>query len=142
MKLILTRDPSTDEGTPGRLVSDDGELALRTIELPWRSNEMGASCISPGTYQAALYDSPTKGRVYLLQDVPRRSEIEIHSANFAGDTRRGWESQLLGCIAPGLGIGRLQNADGKLQLATLNSRAALSRLIEVTGGVPITLVIN
>lgn len=140
MNITLTRDSPSDQGTPGTLTAEG--LALRTLELPWRDNEPQHSCIPVGVYEAKLFDSPTKGRVYLLQDVPGRHMIEIHSANFAGDVAKGWESQLLGCIAPGLGIGQLQNRDGRMQLAALNSRAALSRLLEVTDGAPITLTIK
>lgn len=139
MNLTLTRGPSTDEGTFGRLTGPG--LSLRTAELPWRENEPNGSCIPPGVYAADVFQSSTKGRVYLLSGVPGRSMIEIHAANFAGDVTMGWESELLGCIAPGLGVARIQNADGKLQLAVINSRAALARLFEVTGGAPITLEI-
>ncbi len=140
MNLLLTRGPSTDEGTLGTLTGPG--LSLHTIELPWADNAPQHSCIPVGTYEADPFQSPTKGRVHLLKNVPDRSMIEIHSANFAGDVTKGWESQLLGCIAPGLGVGRLQNADGKMQMGVLHSKAALARLFEVTGGQPFTLTIT
>jgi len=139
VKLTLTREPSTDEGTFGVLVGPG--LRLRTVELPWRSNEAQHSCIPTGIYEAEVFQSPTKGRVYLLKGTAPRSMIEIHSANFAGDVTKDWQSQLLGCIAPGLGVGRIPNEHGRLQMAVLNSRSALARLFEVTHGAPITLTI-
>jgi hypothetical protein len=142
MQLTLTRGPSTDEGTFGRLTAAEGALDLHTVELPWRDNQAQHSCIPPGVYQAGAYDSPSKGRVYLLREVPGRTLCEIHSANFAGDVTRGWESQLLGCIAVGLGVAVIPNQQGRLQRAVLNSRAALARLFQVTGGAPITLTIQ
>lgn len=137
--LILHREPSTDEGTFGRL--QGAGLDLISLELPWEGNEPQFSCIPAGVYTAAPFDSPTKGRVYLLQEVPGRSFIEIHSANFGGNTRRGWQSQLLGCIALGLEKARLENIYDRLQWAVLNSRSALSQFLSATRGEPIRLTI-
>lgn len=140
MNLLLSRGPSTDEGTFGTLTGPG--INLRTVELPDRGNEPQHSCIPVGVYEAEVFQSPSKGRVYLLKHVPGRSMIEVHSANFAGDVLHGWQSQLLGCIAPGLGVAKLQNADGKLQMAVTSSRTALARLFEATQGHPITLTIT
>lgn len=142
MNFTIQRDASTDEGTTGTITSDSGVLKLRTIELPWRNNEGGHSCIPPGTYVAAMFKSPSKGLVYLLRDVPGHSMIEIHPANWAGDTSKGWVSQLLGCIALGMGVAKLQNPDGKMQLAVTSSRQALDKFMAYTGGEPITLTIK
>lgn len=59
--------------------------------------ENSNTLIPKGEYRAVLYASPKFGYdVLLLQDVPKRSFIEIHKAN------RG--RQLSGCIAPNLSI--------------------------------------
>lgn len=60
---------------------------------------------------------------YHVQDVPDRDDIEIHSANYAGDVAKGLRCQLLGCIAPGLAIGQLAG-----QRAVLQSKEALMAL--------------
>lgn len=119
MKAVLTRSPSTDHGTFGRLVLDDG-TTFYSLELPWRDNNRGISCIPPGTYTCKWIHSPKHGECYQVLNVPDRSMIEIHSANFAGDAALGYVSQLRGCITLGVGIGILEN-----QLVVLNSRHAI-----------------
>lgn len=121
-KATLTRSPSTDEGTFGRLVADSGFFCF-TGELPWRANATGTSCIPPGKYTCSWRYSPKHGDCYHVDGVPGRTDIEIHAANFVGDAARGLRCQLLGCIAPGTGIGQL---DG--QRAIVSSKIALLAL--------------
>ena len=53
------------------------------------------SAIPPGRYPVTIYASPHFGReVPLLEDVPNRSEIEMHFGNYPTDSR--------GCILVGL----------------------------------------
>jgi hypothetical protein len=87
-------------GRFGALLSGDTQLAF-TCERPWLDNKPDVSCIPPGSYTFSRYESPTKGRVWITQDVPGRSNIEIHSAN--------WPYQLAGCIAVGEGFLRDAN---------------------------------
>lgn len=131
----LTRDPSTDEGTFGSLAFD-GET-LHTIELPWRDNKPRESCIPVGVYRCEIVQSPKFGRVYGLKDVPGRSHILIHAANYGGDVSKGCRSDLLGCIAPCMAFGRLNG-----QMAGLSSRAALAEFMAWAGGEPFELVIQ
>ena len=138
--MTITRQPSTDQGTPGYLGFDG--TVLRSLELPWRGNAPGKSCIPPGTYLAEIYMSPRHGRVYMLQGVPNRSDVEIHPANFAGDADRGWRCELLGCIAPCMSIGQLTPPGGVEQLAGLQSRDAFAELMAWGAGDPIQVVIS
>lgn len=64
-----------------------------TVELPWLDNAVGKSCIPEGKYKAVKHVAPSKGNSIWLRDVPGRSEILIHTANFVRELR--------GCIAPG-----------------------------------------
>jgi hypothetical protein len=137
----LSRGPSTDEGTFGRLVCGDGP-ELVSLELPWRDNKPQASSIPPGFYRCEIVDSPKFGRVYGVQDVRGRSHILIHAANFAGDVSRGWKSELLGCIAPVTKAGTLPNGMGRDQRAGISSKAALKHLMEWAGGQPFELEIR
>ncbi len=138
--LTITRKPSTDQGTPGYF--SFGDRTLRCMELPWRDNKPRVSCIPPGTYRAALYNSPKHGTVYMLQGVPGRSDVEIHSANFAGDTSLGWACELLGCIAPAESIGTMAPQGKPEQMAGLQSRAALAEFMTWANGEPIEIVIT
>lgn len=126
-RATLTRDPSTDEGTFGTLQLDG--QTLHSIELPWRDNKPRESCIPVGLYRCEIVQSPKFGRVYGLRDVPGRSNILIHAANWAGDTSKGYRSDLLGCIAPCMVFGQLNG-----QMAGLQSRVALAELMAWAGG--------
>lgn len=141
-RVILTRGVASDEGTFGALELIGGPM-LRSVELPWRNNETAVSCIPPGVYTCAIVNSPTFGRVYGVQAVPGRSAILIHAANWAGDVSKGWHSQLKGCIAPAMSIGRLQPPGGRpLQRAGLRSGEALRALMDWAGGQPFSLEIR
>lgn len=93
MKLLLTR--KTDDG-----ISTLGELAIEdaffcyTLERPWLNNIRETSCVPKGIYGVTFTFSGHFQRFMpLLEDVPGRSEIRIHPAN--------WPYQLEGCIAVG-----------------------------------------
>src|SRR6185437_11450024 len=72
-----------------------GNLTLSTIELPWRDNLAGRSCVPAGDYELLPYLSPKHGQTWRLHNpalgvwgrtlAPEgvRTEIEIHCANFA-----------------------------------------------------------
>ncbi|ULQ51713.1 DUF5675 family protein [Flavihumibacter fluvii] len=79
-------------GTNGILRAND-EILCYTIELPWRYNIRMRSCIPEGRYQLVLRYSDRHKTHLLLQDVPSRTLILVHPANYA-------EKELRGCIAP------------------------------------------
>ena len=136
----LTRAPCTDQGTFGVLTF--GGQTCRTLELPWRDNRTQRSCIPPGTYRCQIVQSPKFGRVYGVTNVPGRSAVLIHSANFAGDVDRGWATQLHGCIAPCQRVGLMRNNAGIMQAAGLLSKPALNLLTAWAAGNPFTLEIS
>lgn len=113
--ITLQRLQSTTQGTFGVLAQDGIPLCV-TVERPWAENASDESCIPAGTYHFARYDSPTKGDVWLGQNIPGRGEIEIHSANLA--------SELLGCIAVGQYFADFIQARG-----VANSKATLEMLL-------------
>ena len=92
---------------------------LWALELPWRDNKTDMSCIPPGAYTAIRHYSKTlKQWVWWLQDVPGRTFIYLHIANKP--------SELLGCLAMGLGLGLLSG-----EPAMVNSTAAMTRLLDI-----------
>lgn len=101
MELILLRQYH-QSGTNGRLMLGDKELC-KTIELPWMDNKVQRSCIPEGSYKLVKRYSERFHWHFELLNVPGRSAILIHSANWA-------LQELKGCIAPviridGIGIG-------------------------------------
>ena len=95
MKLItLNRIITTDEGILGLLHSNGKPISV-TLERPWRDNMAWESCIPFGMYpltrldKSKAFDYPH----YLLEDVPDRTFIKMHVANYP--------SELHGCIGLG-----------------------------------------
>lgn len=127
-QAVLLRVEQTDEGTFGVLAF--GAEHCRSLELPWRGNRRSISCIQPGRYRATHEVHRRFGRVYRLHSVPGRAGILLHSANFAGDTSKGWQTHLEGCIAPCERVASMRNKHGNMQRAGLMSRPALNRLLD------------
>lgn len=125
--LLLRRISSGEEGTFGELFDEDtGIRQAVTCERPDNGNQkMG--CVPLGEYQVTQFDSPSKGRVFLLHDVPGRAMIEIHKGNTIDDTE--------GCILVGASFGEVNN-----KKAVIGSRAKLEQLLDRYPG-PLTLKI-
>ncbi|MDT3693466.1 MAG: DUF5675 family protein [Mucispirillum sp.] len=118
-KLTLKRVDKNDECIFGALFLEEKELC-KTLELPWRDNQKGISCIPAGEYKLSPYPSSRFGEVYIVNDVPNRTGILIHTGNTASDIE--------GCILVGDSYGKL---NGKK--AVLNSRQAFNLLKETLG---------
>ena len=133
--VILVRDPSTDQGTLGRLYVDFS-LFCYSIELPDRGNRPNISCIPAGEYRCVWHRSPRFGWCYLVTGVDGRSFILFHPANVAGDRSLGFRSDLHGCIGLGLRRGLLWG-----QCAVLASRLAIGKFFRLMNKQPFRLVI-
>ena len=123
MKALLERITDNGTQTIGRMfVIDEEEFTLTdfpTMELPWKNNKRRVSCIPTGTYKVIKHTSPRFGRCFWVQDVPGRSEILIHPANYHSD--------LLGCIGVGSDLRDL-NKDGEVDITA--SRKAVKELLK------------
>ena len=95
-----------------------GDLTVFTIELPWKDNQKGISCIPEGICPVFNHTSPNLGECMWVKHVPDRSEILIHAANFV--------SELRGCIAPGMKQADI-NRDGIID--NVRSKKALQKLL-------------
>lgn len=117
-KVTLKRDYKGTNCTLGKLYF--GEDFVETLELPWKDNAPKISCIPEGIYDVEKTYSPAfKKDLWLIKNVPGRSGIRIHSANYV--------SELLGCIAPGMERYDL-NKDGIIDMKS--SKKALSLMEE------------
>ncbi len=81
MELELTRE-YYPLGTNGTLACK-GFTICATIELPWKNNCARISCIPEGRYSLSKRYSPHFKSHFMLEDVPDRQYILIHSANNA-----------------------------------------------------------
>ena len=117
MRLVLVRNAYLPSGTLGSIVLPDGRK-LFTVERAWLGNRRNESCIPPGVYQCKPFSGEKFKDVFEVCDVPERSYILFHAANYP--------SQLQGCIAPGL-----QQVTQRVdEPAVMNSRAAMDVLRE------------
>lgn len=101
------------------LKTEDPTLCFKTLELPWLNNQKKISCIPEGIYSYQFYESPKFGKVILINNVPKRSMIEIHPGNFTSDIQ--------GCILPGDAHTDI-NGDGTPDVT--NSRDMMRRILE------------
>lgn len=86
-----------------------------TLEDPPNNNRIGVSCIPRGLYECEPHSGTRFQNVWMLQNVPGRSAILIHSGNTIDHTR--------GCILVGMGLGKIEGRD-----AIINSEMALNKL--------------
>lgn len=132
----LHRRLTDDQGTVGKLEVLGREYF--TIELPWRNNRPGQSCIPAGDYLVRWSDSPRlRKATYEITGVEKRAGIRIHSGNLAGDRFNGWISHSLGCPLLGSGIGRIKG-----QRAVIGSRLAVADFERILAGRPFNLVVK
>lgn len=109
---------STPTGTHGYL-SFDG-FNCYTVELPWLDNATSISCIPEGSYKVTKHESPKHGKCLKIHDVPNRTHILIHIANYV--------RQLEGCIGVGLSLSDMDK-DGVLDVGS--SRMALNEMLRL-----------
>ncbi len=128
----------SDDGyaTRGQVLTAENVQLCYMLELPWRDNAPGRSCIPVGRYRCELRYSPRhRCQLYGVDNVPNRADIEIHPAT--------WPSQLLGCLAPGTHFGQVCDEHGNNPMpGILESRIAHEILLKHTGGKPFTLAIS
>ncbi|HEY2347563.1 MAG TPA: DUF5675 family protein [Puia sp.] len=111
LELIRTYYPN---GTNGKILYRD-RLMMYSIELPWKENQTGVSCIPEGRYELIKRWSLKFGRHLQIMNVSGRECILIHPANEA-------LRELKGCIAPvGLITGVGKGLRSRLALETLTN---------------------
>ena len=114
-----------------------GVLLLRkqifcyTLELAWNENIQNHSSIPCGLYPFVRRDSwrgsQKYGHTYQVMDVPGRTDILIHPAN--------WSHELLGCFATGQTIAKMRG-----ERAIINSGGTFRALMKALAGVNETTI--
>ena len=126
MRSIIARS-YTETETKGRwLVLDENNIIYSCvcIELPNKGNAKKISCIPEGIYPLKKITSPTKGKCFLLENVPGRSAVEVHIGNYVEGVKIDSE----GCILPGGSFADI-NKDGFIDVA--GSTQALKDLLSI-----------
>lgn len=140
MKIAVLRQKTTDDGTPGIITVLDTGWARKSLELPWRNNRRGESCIITDSYSCDIWYSEHLGRnVLRLEDKHGRQDCLVHNATWAGDVGKGDITQVHGCTAVGDAFAQVQRPDGKMQFGILNSKATLDALLKEIGPGPHTI---
>ena len=123
-RLLLMRLQRLDDRTLGRLIVFNGteiEATFTTLELPWRNNEKGNSCILSGYYTIEPRRSDRHGQHLIVNNTQPRELILLHVGNKPTDTN--------GCILVGTGYGDFDN-DGRREITS--SRSAMQKLTSLT----------
>jgi hypothetical protein len=127
MDLKLERRGYFDEeGTFGEL--SGGDFSCKTVELPWRNNQRGKSCIPEGTYimrkRVSGVVQRTSGGQFTegweITNVPDRTYIMVHVGNTIAD--------LDGCVAVGKAWGYIERHWGVI--ASRNTFRAFMQALE------------
>lgn len=133
IKARLTRTYEPNQ-TLGKLVIGKSNVFVfrcDTIELPWLNNQPQISCIPKGKYKVVYRESAKYPRHYHVLDVPNRSFILIHQANYVGSKNpKTHKPDLLGCIGVGNGFKDI-TGDGIVEL--LQSGVTLKKMLSVIG---------
>lgn len=128
-KLVISRNYRDHETTGYSVVfnGDEKVFEFKTLELPifivpLKANSPRTNCIPKGTYDCAKIYSPTKGKCFSIENVMGRSNVLIHSGNYA--TGRKVDTE--GCILVGSSFSDI-NADGEIDV--INSKDTLIHLL-------------
>lgn len=119
-RLTLKRLEATEGGTRGVLMMD-GIVIACTVELPWLNNQVNVSCIPCGVYPVVVHESPSRGWVFWIKDVPGRTNVQIHVANVP--------SELRGCVGVGDSFKTLDLHEHGPEFGVGNSKLTLQRLL-------------
>lgn len=118
--MILERFAYLSDCVMGRLLF--AGQSVYTIERPWLLNKPFESCIPEGDYSLNPYSSTRYPNVWQVANVPGRTHILIHAANYA--------HQLAGCIAPGTAHRISAPSDDREACAVWSSRKACQQVFE------------
>ena len=116
--VYLERFAYLDSGTLGKVWV--GDWSCYTIERPWKNNAPNVSCIPEGEYKCEPFSGTKYKDVVQVLDVPDRTFILFHVANFPHDVQ--------GCI----GLGSRFNSDA-LEPAVYDSRVTTAEFFVQAG---------
>lgn len=118
-KVFLNRFKSEKTQTLGELIYNSKVIA-KTMELPDLGNKNRISCIPLGSYKVVRRYSLKHGNHFHVLNVPKRSYILMHHANYYRD--------LLGCI----GVGQTHtDIDGDGYLDITSSKKTMRELLNL-----------
>ena len=122
MRLLIERYSDSGIQTIGEgfIINNEGFslFNFKTLELSWKDNKKGVSCIPAGDYNVKKRYSKKYQNHFHILDVKDRSYILIHSGNFHTHTK--------GCILVGSDLTHLNNDN---DIDVINSKKTLKTLL-------------
>ena len=99
----------------------DGDMIVKTMELPWKNNKRSTSCIPEGEYDVIKEETSLRHTYphFRILNVKGRSGILIHKITYVKD--------LKGCIGVGMAFSDL-NKDGVPDM--IKSTIAINKLYD------------
>lgn len=124
MKAIITRKNYSEKQVTGTfiLLDEKGKQVFecKTLELPDKNNARRVSCIPKGNYPVLYRYTPKRKGHYLVNNVPYRDLILIHTGNYNAD--------ILGCILVGDSLVDINKDNYK---DVVNSRKTLDAILKL-----------
>jgi hypothetical protein len=147
------RNSTAVDGTPGRWINPVTGNWWDSIELEWLNNQEGLSCIPEGEYLVQMQPHPLHGSLgalvgmpgmcYEIMNVPGRTAILVHIANWAGQENSGEKTDLLGCVGLGKGLAKMIPPGYKVpQEEVVMSTVAIEQFYKEMGGKPFRVSIK
>lgn len=112
-EFLLVRNQFSENSTVGDLYIN-GEFFCHTLELPYRNNQKGRSCIPLGEYGIKKRTSDEYGQHFLVTGTGERECILFHVGNYPKDTE--------GCILVGSTIGEDFVGNSRLTIDKLREK--------------------
>lgn len=137
--VTLTRGHYGQDVTMGLLKIEGVEHEpLYTLELPWRDNKNGVSCIPVGRYSCRVrrkHSFPKITIVYEILNVKDRTDVLFHYGNTVNDIK--------GCVLVGRSAGFMTPLGGIKPLpAALDTVNGMKKMISLLGEKEFTLEIR
>jgi hypothetical protein len=99
----------------------DGVMICKTLELPWKGNQRGISCIPEGTYEVVREEKSAHHEYphFRILNVKERDGILVHKITYV--------SGLKGCV----GVGEFKDLNGDNVPDIINSGINLQHLYDI-----------
>ncbi len=96
--VTVSRLPFPKTNATFGIIDLEGVPLMLGLELPWKNNAEGVSCVPPGEYFAdRVFSNHFQTETFKLRDVPGRSDCEFHWGNTV--------EAILGCVLTGTSMG-------------------------------------
>lgn len=126
-RVRLQRERMDAGSTTGRLIVQ-GLLSCVTLELAWKDNQSGVSCIPAGEWHFRRRYSQANGQEVFTGYNPAKKVFDIAGRTLINIEKANYARQLRGCVALGVTVADLDK-DGILDIT--ESRIAFGQFMDL-----------